>query len=277
LITAKEISIVLPVKNNQSGLTNFLDSFFQETPSDIYPREIIIVDNNSDRPVKLCSGYYSNELSIRVLKCKNRGAAAARNLGVYNAQGKWILFTDSDCIASDSFVSGYLCLNSENVAYSGNVRSLKMTFLNRYYEDQGTLLPPEAEYGNLSNVPLYIVTANAIVNRAAYLKIGGFNERYPAAGGEDEDFSLRLWTIGNIEYVPGSVIYHDFKNGIFGFIKRFINYGRGSYITEKTWGIKKKPHLAIPRVKSNKNIILAYFQYFLMLFGYWCEKRNEDG
>ncbi len=277
-IKCEDISIVIPVKDQQKGIDHFLQSFFETNTEATYPVEIIIVDNNSTPPIAIHDKFLNKSLPVRLYQCKKQGAAAARNLGVNKAKGKWILFTDSDCIATDSFITGYLGLNSDCVAYSGHVLSYGTSLLDRYYDSQGVLIPPKAQYGELTEVPMYIVTANAIVFREAYLQVGGFNESYPAAGGEDEDFSMRLWQSGNINYASKSLIFHDYQNGLRGFAKRFINYGRGAFITETNWNTKKKPRIFQPIQKTFANKAIAYLQFALMLCGYWEERslRNEN-
>tara|TARA_R110002051_G_scaffold298997_1_gene366052 strand:+ start:246 stop:473 length:228 start_codon:yes stop_codon:yes gene_type:complete len=47
-ITISEILIVIPVKDNQTGIDNYLTKFFETHPEIDYPKEIIIVDNNSN-------------------------------------------------------------------------------------------------------------------------------------------------------------------------------------------------------------------------------------
>lgn len=276
-IRQNEISIIIPVKEQQVEISNFLDSFFLTHGKNDFPLEILIVDNNSTPPIVVPEQFLHKDIPIFLYQCKTKGAAAARNIGVENARGKWMLFTDSDCIATETFLSGYLGLNPKCVAYSGNVVSHGDSPLDQYYDSQEILIPPKATYGELAGVPMYIVTANAIVFRDAYLLIGGFNEEYPVAGGEDEDFTMRLWQSGNIGYAPDSLIRHDYRNGIKGFIKRFVNYGRGAFITEKAWNTRKKPKLFSPKVKTPLNRMLAYFQFFLMLYGYWYEKVTSNG
>ncbi len=46
--TTDEITIVIPVKDNQTGIDIFLTEFFRTHNADNFPKEIIIVDNNSN-------------------------------------------------------------------------------------------------------------------------------------------------------------------------------------------------------------------------------------
>ena len=54
----------------------------------------------------------------------------------------------------------------------------------------------------------------------------GFNENIKIAGGEDVDFGLRLSQIGDLNYAFENGLLHEFSDGIKGFVKRFIRYGR---------------------------------------------------
>ncbi|MDO6804662.1 glycosyltransferase, partial [Wenyingzhuangia sp. 1_MG-2023] len=103
-INANEISIVIPVKNNQFGISRFLHIFEEITPKEFYPLEIIIIDNNSGLPIEISRNY---PVKLRLSKCKPVGPASARNKGVEISKGQWILFTDSDCIPTESSISGY--------------------------------------------------------------------------------------------------------------------------------------------------------------------------
>lgn len=271
-----QISIVIPVKNNQVGIDNFLDSFLATHDENLFPIEIIIVDNRSIPPIRIRDKFRDAFAALSLERCDTPGAAAARNTGVAAAKGEWILFTDSDCIATESFVSGYLDLTGGCVAYSGSVKAFGDTLFDKYYDTQTILVPPRAKYGTLSGVPQYIVTANAIVHKEAYMNVGGFTEHYPCAGGEDEDFSAKLWQVGNISYAYDSVIRHDFMNGVRGFYKRFFNYGKGAFITEKIWRKKKRPHFFWPNHPSPTNILLSLLHAVFMKIGYYRERLLNE-
>ena len=54
-----DISIIIPVRNNQKGINKFLDSFFKTHNNKMYPKEIIIVDNNSKKNIIIKYFYHS--------------------------------------------------------------------------------------------------------------------------------------------------------------------------------------------------------------------------
>lgn len=84
-------SIIIPHKNIPSLLRRCLESI--PNCPDI---EIIIVDDNSDEEtIKCLKEIHRNNLRIIYTK-EGKGAGYARNIGVKNAHGKWILFADAD-------------------------------------------------------------------------------------------------------------------------------------------------------------------------------------
>src|SRR5947208_10199064 len=105
-ISCADISIVLPVKNNQKGIILFLSEFLKTHPPALYPREIIIVDNASQPPITIPKALAESGVSITILPCASTVPACARNLGIQYAETEWILFTDSDCVPSSSFLLG---------------------------------------------------------------------------------------------------------------------------------------------------------------------------
>jgi glycosyltransferase involved in cell wall biosynthesis len=174
-IQPEEISIIIPVKNNQIGIDRFLKLFFKTQEKDIFPREIIIVDNNSSEPVKISQDFINCGIDIKVLSCKKKGPAAARNLGIMNAVGQWLLFCDSDCIPTGSLITGYLQNNTKAIAFTGNIQPQTNTWLDNFYNRERVLLPRMKPNTMLEAVPLYIITANALVWKKAIIKSCYFN------------------------------------------------------------------------------------------------------
>jgi glycosyltransferase involved in cell wall biosynthesis len=93
-----EVSVIIPVFNAAGQLARCLDSVCGQTMADL---EILCVDDGStDDSPEILARYAGRDRRIRLLRTdKNRGAAAARNLGLDAAAGTWIGFVDSDdCI-----------------------------------------------------------------------------------------------------------------------------------------------------------------------------------
>lgn len=91
-----KLSVIVPIYKVEPYLRKCLDSLLnQDLPKEDY--EIILVDDGSpDRCGEICDEYASKYANIRVLHRENGGLSAARNSGIEIAQGKYILFVDSD-------------------------------------------------------------------------------------------------------------------------------------------------------------------------------------
>jgi hypothetical protein len=98
------------------------------------------------------------------------------------ARGNWLLFLDADCIPTYDLVRGYQQALNGSVAYAGIVRASQSDPISRYYESQGILTPPPVLHQGVE-CPAFLITANTLVWRSALEQIGGFDERFPDAGG----------------------------------------------------------------------------------------------
>lgn len=261
-----EISIVIPVKDNQRGIETFLESFFQTQDSDSFPREIIIVDN-SEPETSIPSFSQGYDLPISVIHCYEKGPAAARNLGWNKARGKWILFTDSDCIPHKQWIEGYFDAINGSLGYAGIVRAHGSDIVSQYYESQKILVPPPFQYKGIT-YPEFLITANALVWKSALEEIRGFNEEIQIAAGEDVDLGFRLREVGNISYAPDSLIHHNFDDGLKGFMRRFKRYGEGNKKIAELYKLDMKPKPFKPVKKTLLHYFLAWIQYYCLYKGY---------
>lgn len=271
-ITKNEMSIVIPVKDNQKGIDSYLKRFFETHSKSDFPKEIIIVDNNSSPAIELKPEYLNSGLPIELIECRKIGPASARNMGAKIAKGKWLLFNDSDCIPTKSILKGYLKADNNSVAYAGNIKSLNDDKLSKYYESQEILIPLKTYDENGNFVPQYLITANSLIWKKAFTEIGGFDERIAIAGGEDVDLGLRLSQVGNLSYAFDSIAFHDFSDGVIGFYKRFKRYGQGNRLVEEIWKTDLSPTFFRPNERNLINEILAKFQYIGLKIGY----KNAD-
>lgn len=188
-INTNEISIVIPVKDNQKGINKYLNSLFQLLKAEELPKEIIIVDNNSRLAITISKKHISTG-KVKLFQCKSPGPAAARNLGASVAVGEWLLFNDSDCIPSSRILSGFLKADNGSVAYAGNIKSFGSDLLSKYYESQEILIPLKTYNASGDFVPQYLITANTLIWKKAFDEVEGFNTSITIAGGEDVDSAL---------------------------------------------------------------------------------------
>ena len=98
------LSVIIPAYNVIDYLQECIDSICpsnkspEKNPDELEKRiEIILVDDGStDGTAELCDKNAERDTRIRVIHQKNSGVAAARNTGIKNANGDWLLFVDAD-------------------------------------------------------------------------------------------------------------------------------------------------------------------------------------
>jgi glycosyltransferase involved in cell wall biosynthesis len=96
-----KVSVVIPVYNSDSFLTQCIDSLLKQSLQDI---EIICVnDGSNDSSLNILEEYQMQYKSIKVLDQSHTGQGAARNTGVSVACGKYIGFVDSDDYVTPTF------------------------------------------------------------------------------------------------------------------------------------------------------------------------------
>jgi len=89
-----DVSIVLTVYNAESYIEGCLDMITGQTLRNI---QIICVDDGStDNSSQIIEQYAQKDDRIVLIREKNAGAGAARNRGMQEATGKYILFLDCD-------------------------------------------------------------------------------------------------------------------------------------------------------------------------------------
>lgn len=87
------LSVVVPVYNVEQYLEKSVSSVLQ-IKTDL---EIILVDDGStDDSGKLCDNWAERDSRIKVIHQKNGGLSAARNTGIRNSSGQFVMFLDSD-------------------------------------------------------------------------------------------------------------------------------------------------------------------------------------
>ena len=90
-----KISIIIPVYNVEKYIAECLESVINQTYSNL---EIICIDDcGSDNSMKIVQEYADKDNRIKIIRHEeNSGLAPARNTGLNNADGDYILFLDSD-------------------------------------------------------------------------------------------------------------------------------------------------------------------------------------
>lgn len=182
-------SIIIPAYNSESMIRMVLEAILCQT---VLPMEVIVVDDGStDRTGDLVCLFSE----VKYIRQKNGGPAAARNRGAREAQGDILVFMDSDCRPQADWLERLLEGFTEKVigAVAGsygiqNPESLlarcvhqEICFRHRY------LMPV---------YPHVFGSYNVGIRREVFFDVGGFDESYRNASGEDNDLSYKILEAG---------------------------------------------------------------------------------
>lgn len=89
-----KISVVLPVYNVEKYLEQCLDSIINQTVNNY---EIIAInDGSTDNSLEILKKYENRIGNFKIINKNNEGLSVARNVGLSNSTGKYVLFLDSD-------------------------------------------------------------------------------------------------------------------------------------------------------------------------------------
>ena len=191
-----KISAVIPTYNRRVEVSHAIESVLSQTVP-VY--EIVVVDDGStDGTAEFISDRYGPR--VRVLRQKNAGVAASRNLGIREAQGDWVAFLDSDdfwfpskierqveALASHESNPG-ICFTNNDFGGDPDLR-LSVFDSTHFTGAQRTgLLEEPAQYMVAKLEPFY--TSSFLIRRDLLEEVGGFDERMFIR--EDTDLFFRL-------------------------------------------------------------------------------------
>lgn len=220
----KNISILIPVRNEEKKIEQCLNAVFDQT---IKPLEVIVIDGNStDNTVE-----NAKEFSVKVMFENYHTRAGACQVGIENAKGEYIAFTDADCIPKRDWLESLIKEFDQGiVGVGGGIRNLgeglwecsinhvMSSFLGSANSIQGRFFENKRFVQSISG-------CNSLYKKDDILRVGGFNVKLSTA--EDTDLNNKLLKIGSLIYTPNAVILHNHKRGLKDFAKRMYQYGYG--------------------------------------------------
>jgi GT2 family glycosyltransferase len=183
---------------------------------------IIVNDGSTDRTLEIAQRYPE----VRILSQENMGLSAARNVGIENATGEIVAFTDSDCVVDPDWLTylAYKFVHSGFVAVGG-------PNLPPPEEARGAACVAAAPGGPThvlidDEVAEHIPGCNMAFLKSALDEIGGFDPVYRAAG-DDVDLCWRLQNHGHpIGFSPAAMVWHFRRNTIKAYLKQQMGYGK---------------------------------------------------
>lgn len=232
-----KISVVMPVLNEEKHIVNCLTALVENTRK---PDEILVADGGStDRTRELIAQFPE----VRLLDNPERHAAGGRNVGLAQASGDVIAFTDGDCIVQRDWVAS---IEEAFETYPIDGLGGKVTtapFENRYEEFWGNLawrlimsFGDEAYEVRQRTLNDAFVTANCAYRKSLLDQLHGFDLWF-ANNGEDIDLCWRALDSGaKLMYIPSVVIQAHSVTTLEGIKKKSFRNGVSSSKIQKRYG-----------------------------------------
>lgn len=203
--TVPTISVIVPVYKAESYLHRCVDSILAQTFSDF---EVLLIDDGSpDKSGEICDEYALKDSRVRVFHKENGGVSSARNLGLDNAVGDFVMFVDSD----DWIVSDCLELCIKEI-FENELDALQFGFVQVWNDSKsyriknGTYILSGKQYLQTRNF-------NVAVWAGVYKRniIEEYNLRFPSQLklAEDQIFTLSFFRyVQRIKYLEKSLYYY---------------------------------------------------------------------
>ncbi len=234
-----EISVIIPTYNREKLLVNVLESLIEQKLSqDLY--EIIVVDDGSEDIIADVVEKFKGRIKyLKYLYQEHKGLPSARNFGIKNARGRFVAFTDTDCIVNKNWLYAILegFRNSSIVGITGKViTNLEST---TPFTHQVITKGRDA------------VGCNMAFRKSTLMESGGFDEEY-AFVCEDTDFFLRAQKYGSILFNKDMIVRHPpLQQTPAQFIKKIGKICEGQFMLCKkhpTVFLYRRPLLGVIRV-----------------------------
>ena len=206
-------SVIIPARNMERFLGATLDSLAAQTFDDF---EVICVnDGSQDRTGAILQHRAAVDPRFRSIDGPKTGVSAARNAGLAQARGRYLLFLDADDLVTPDALSRYLHIleTQDVVGVIGGVLKISEDGQSLPSSDNRDLVPQTDQLAALLRKN-YIVNGGALALRASHARaVGGYDT--DLRNGEDWEFWCRLALGGRFGVLLGApvLMYRQVTSG----------------------------------------------------------------
>ncbi|MBV8857738.1 MAG: glycosyltransferase [Acidobacteria bacterium] len=207
--TAFTFTVVIPTHNRSDALAETLPALARQDFDGAW--EAVVVNNRCTDDTDEVVGRQSFPVPLALVHEGVPGAAAARNAGAEVARGRYLVFIDNDILVEPDFLRRHLAALEANPGcwVGGQVVNLpeqEATPFGRFRKALNPFVPPEAGLSENEG----ITGQNLSLPRADFERLGGFDESFFTASGEDRELAMRARESGvRILFDPSNVVLHN--------------------------------------------------------------------
>jgi len=219
-------AVIIPTHDRPDQLGRCLAALAALTdPPDRW--EVVVVDDGTPGGVAQITDTWARaDVPLRLITQQNAGPAAARNKGAAATDATYVVFTDDDCEPQPEWLVELLrCLE----AHPGDLVGGPTVPA----DDDSWLTASELIvdfFRSPTRGPTRLLPSNNLACAAdRFRSIGGFDTSFPAAAGEDREFSQR-WAdrTGTLRLCTDAVVAHGRPLDGRSFWRQHMGYGRGA-------------------------------------------------
>ena len=288
----EKVSVIVPVYNAEKYLNRCVDSIISQSYNNL---EIILVnDGSTDNSLLVCEEYLKKDDRIKLITQENRGAGLARNTGLLNAKGEFVIFVDSDDYLHNTAIEK--CVNAQNKT------NADLVMFGRFNQNEmGEITPKPMPNDKLffkgeeiTDLLAGLFTYKRGVGISCWGKmycldilksnnIDFYSERQLLS--EDAFFMLQLFAhLGSVAIIPESLYYycqnenslsHKYKKGrlllcnafleksielceISGYTKSVINNVKARYLMYVISGLKRLKTSRMTKQEKSQELKMAF-------------------
>lgn len=245
------ISVIICTYNRAHLMKRIIASLKkQKLPQEQY--EVIVVDDGStDGTDKVCAMMCAELSNIRYISTGvNSGLPHARNVGIEEASGNFILFTDDDCIPAIDWIERLRNVLDHEPIVAGAVATDTSSYwkLCHNIAEFHAFMP-----GRKRGPSEFIAGANMGFRRSVLEELNGFKEEKRLA--EDMEMILRARSMGyRVFFAPEAVVVHDpERTSMMGIFKYSIKHAAHSILLRHQY----KELLRTPFILRSPVLLLA--------------------
>jgi glycosyltransferase involved in cell wall biosynthesis len=221
-------SIIVPTYNRPRQLGDCLRALAALD----YPRqrfEVIVVDDGSTSPPAEVVAAFHPLFRLTLVTQDNAGPGAARNTGGAHARGRFLAFTDDDCLPAGQWLTALAARFAEAPQQAIAGRTINALPQNPFATASQIIIDMVHAYYNADHRQARFSASNNLALPAEMFRsLGGFDEAFRTS--EDRDSIDRWLHHGHrLIYAPEVLVYHAPLLTWGGYCRLHFNYGRGAF------------------------------------------------